>query len=95
MLKYHKDKDEDGDYKGRPVPSNVNAPSERIAKKLSKIFNSLTPPEGKSIKNGTEFAKKVNGIKITWSEEIGSYDVTSFYSSIPIPHTMGLHKKVG
>lgn len=93
LLKYHKDKDPDGDYKGRPVASNVNAPSERIAKKLSKIFNSLTPPEGKSVLNGIDFASKVNGLTISRNEEIGSYDVTSLYPSIPIPYSMNLLKK--
>lgn len=47
-------------YKGRPVSSNVNAPSEAITKKQSKIFNSHPPPKGKSTKNGTEFAKSLN-----------------------------------
>lgn len=87
LLKYHKPVDEDGDYKGRPVASNINAPTERIAKKLSKIFNSLTPPEGKSVLNGTEFAQLINGTTVGRNEEIGSYDVTSLYPSIPIPYT--------
>lgn len=87
---YHKEVDEDGDCKGRPVASNTNAPKEKIAKKLSKIFNSMTPPEGKSVKKGIEFANLVNGTKTTRNEEIGSYDVTALYPSIPIPYSMTL-----
>lgn len=93
LLKHHKPVDEDGDCKGRPVASNVNAPTEIIAKKLSAIFNSLTPPEGKAVKNGIEFANIINGTKIGRNEEIGSYDVTSLYPSTPIPFSMKLLKK--
>lgn len=71
LLKYHKEKDADGDYKGRPVTSNVNAPTEKITKKLFKIFNSMTAPEGKSVSNGIEFAKKVNGKKSHETKKLG------------------------
>lgn len=86
--KNHKPLDPDGDMKMRPIASNINAPSENIAKKLSKIFNSMTPPKGKSVKNGTEFANLVHNMEIKRTEDMGSYDVTSLYPSIPIPKAM-------
>lgn len=42
LLKLHKDVDVDGDYKGRPVASNTNAPSENMAKKIVKDFQFST-----------------------------------------------------
>lgn len=90
LMKTHKDVDEDGDMKARPVASNTNAPTESIAKKLSKIFNALPSPKGKSVKNGTEFAQQVNGEIVHRNEEMGSYDVTSLYPSIPIDFTLKL-----
>lgn len=90
LIKTHKDPDEDGDMKARPVASNVNAPTETISKKLSKIFNALPPPKGKSVKNGTDFAAQVNGEKVNKNEEMGSYDVSSLYPSIPILFTLDL-----
>lgn len=89
-LKTHKEPDEDGDLKARPISSNINAPTETIAKKLSDIFNSLPPPESKSVKNGVEFAKKVDGVKVSRVEEMGSYDVASLYPSVPVEYTLGL-----
>lgn len=91
--KNHKPPDEDGDIKMRPIASNINAPTETIAKKLSKIFNSLPPPKGKSVKNGTEFAKMVNNVEIKRTDDMGSYDVTALYPSIPIPEAIVYLKK--
>lgn len=64
LLKLHKEVDDDGDYKARPVACNTNAPSEKVAKNLSEIYNALPPPKGLSVKNGIEFAKKINGTRI-------------------------------
>lgn len=89
-LKTHKETDVDGDMKARPVSSNINAPTEAIAKNLSEIFNSLPPPKGKSVKNGMEFAKQVNGMEMGRVEEMGSYDVTALYPSIPVEYTIKL-----
>lgn len=92
LLKYHKATDADGDYKARPVSSNINAPTESIAKKLSSIFNSMPAPKGRSVKNGTEFARLVSGTKLLRNEEQGSYDVTALYPSVPIDFSILLLK---
>lgn len=93
LLKTHKEVDDDGDMKSRPVASNTNAPTEAIAKKLTKIFNGLPKPKGLSVLNGTEFAKQVNGVPINRNEEMGSYDVSSLYPSVPIDFSMRLLMK--
>lgn len=88
MLKTHKEVDSDGDLKARPVASNTNAPTEAMSKKLSKIFNDLPPPKGMTVKNGTDFANLVNGMEVRKCEEMGSYDVTSLYPSVPVPYAL-------
>ncbi len=88
LLKLHKDVDDEGDYKARPVACNTNAPSEALAKKLVAIFSSMTPPKGLTVKNGIEFAKFIHGTKVKRNEEMGSYDVTALYPSIPIDEAM-------
>lgn len=96
LFKTHKDPDEEGDMKARPVASNTNAPTEAMSKKLSDIFNALPPPEGRrmvKVKNGMEFANLVNGIKVNRTEKMGSYDVSSLYPSVPIPFTLDLLMK--
>lgn len=54
------------------------------------VLVSLPPPKGKSVLNGTAFARQVNGEKVNKNEEMGSYDVSSLYPSIPIQFTLGL-----
>ena len=61
-----------------------------MSKKLSKIFNDLPPPEGMTVKNGTEFANLVNGMEVKKTEEMGSYDVTSLYPSAPVMFSLDL-----
>lgn len=90
LLKTHKNRDEDGDFKARPVASNTNAPTEAIAKKLAKIFSAYPRPKGKSVLNGTDFARQVNDEPVQRNEEMGSYDISSLYPSIPIDFTVRL-----
>lgn len=86
MAKTHKLKDlrVADDLKMRPVASNVDAPTEKIAKWLVKKFKKLEPPKGKSVKNSMEFTKAVENVKLTRNDTMGSYDVTALYPSIPI-----------
>lgn len=88
LLKTHKPPDDDGDLKARPVASNTNAPTETIAKRLCDIFKALPRPKGKSVLNGTDFARQVNGERVNKNEEMGSYDVSSLYPNIPVDFSM-------
>lgn len=72
FIKIHKEPDSDGDRKARPVASNINAPTERIAKKLVKFFGNFPKPKGKSVLNGTEFARQMYGETVSRNEEMGS-----------------------
>lgn len=79
--------------KMRPVASNIDAPTEKIAKWLVKEFKKLKPPKGKSVKNAIEFMKLVKGVEVKRTETMGSYDVVSLFPSIPMDKTMILLRK--
>lgn len=89
LAKTHKMKDltNADEIKMRPVASNTDATTEKIAKKLVKEFKKLEPPEGKSVKNALEFVKAVKNVKVRRNETMGSYDVKSLYPSIPLKKT--------
>lgn len=76
--------------KMRPVASNIDAPTEKIAKWLVTEFRKLTPPKGKSVKNAQEFMEVMKDVKIKRNETIGSYDVISLFPSIPMGVTYEL-----
>uniref|UniRef100_T1H4D1 Uncharacterized protein n=1 Tax=Megaselia scalaris TaxID=36166 RepID=T1H4D1_MEGSC len=48
----------------RPIISNINIPSSRIAKFLVSEFSSLKPPQGFYIKNSFEIADEIFGMQI-------------------------------
>lgn len=76
--------------KMRPVASNIDAPTEKIAKWLVKDFKKLKPPKGRSVKNALGFMKVVNGVVVKRNEMMGSYDAVSLFPSIPMKLTMTL-----
>ena len=43
----------------RPIASNINAPTQKIAKWLIEQFNKLDPPLGLSVKNSIDFVNKI------------------------------------
>lgn len=54
----------------RPIASNINAPTQKIAKWLIEQFNSLDPPLNLSVKNSIDFVSKVKNLRITRNETI-------------------------
>jgi len=54
---------ESQELKMRPVASNINAPTEKIAKKLVEIFGKLKPPKGRSVKSYKEFIERAKKIE--------------------------------
>lgn len=68
----------------RPICSNINAPTDKLAKWLIKEFNKIKKPAGFDIKNSIELVKKLKNLKITRNECLISFDVKSLYPSIPI-----------
>lgn len=70
-----------------PLP-RIDTPKEAMGKMFTKIFNSLTPPKRKAVKNGIELVQSVKDVKIKKNEEMCSYDVTSLYPSVLISFSM-------
>lgn len=69
----------------RPIVSNCNAPTEKIAKWLVKIFKEYPKPEGFYIENCYELCDNLKDLKIGENEIIVSFDVESLFPSIPSP----------
>lgn len=95
LAKTHKPKDLNSSegLKMRPVVSNLEAPTEKVAKWLAKEFKKMRPPKGKSVKNALEFVKAIENVRLKKNETMGSYDVVALYPSIPMNETMILFKK--
>lgn len=70
--------------KMRPISSNIDAPCEMIAKWLVQQFSKLKPPKSLAVKNGNDFIKQMNGVKIFENEIMVSYDVESLYPNVPV-----------
>lgn len=68
----------------RPIASNINAPTQKLAKWLIQKFNLLEPPTSLSIKNSIDFVDKVKNVRITRNETMISFDVKSLFPSIPV-----------
>lgn len=67
----------------RPVVTTIDDPTCKIAKFLTKYFNSFRKFPSRSIKNSLEFTKLMNEVKIEENEEMISFDVQALYPSIP------------
>lgn len=85
LAKIHK-----ADRPMRPISSNINAPTEKIAKWLVSEFRSIKSPTGLTVKNGIDFVDKMKNIRITRNEILVSFDVTSLFPNVPIPYTLNI-----
>jgi Reverse transcriptase (RNA-dependent DNA polymerase) len=79
LPKTHKEGD-----KMRQIVTNVNAPTSRIAKYLTRKTSELKQPKGFAIKNTKELLEKMKDLKIWEDEELVSFDVEALYPSVPI-----------
>lgn len=74
--------------KVRPIVSNLNAPTEKIAKWLVKEINSLSRIDSLSVKNSFEFIERIQNLTINEDEMMISFDVESLFPSIPVPDAL-------
>lgn len=79
--------------KMRPIVSNVNAPTYKIAKWLVKELNKLPRIKSRSVKNSFEFIEKIKDILIAIDEIMISFDVSSLFPSIPVDIALNELKK--
>jgi hypothetical protein len=71
----------------RPISSNNNAPTERIAKWLNNKFTQLPNSPSEWVKNTCE---RVKDITLNEDELRVSFDVTALYPNVPIPAAIKL-----
>lgn len=71
----------------RPIVSNINSPSERLAKWLVSEFQNLPPFPTFSVKNSIEFVKKVETTILSDDETMCSFDVSSLFPNVPLKET--------
>ena len=77
----------------RPISSNINAPTQNIAKWLIQQFKKLEPPPSLSIKNSIDFVDKIKNVRISRNETMFSFDVKSLFPSIPVDKAILLLEK--
>ena len=79
----------------RPIVSAVGSPTYNLAKWLSREFENLPDHEPSfSVKNNIEFINKIKDITLHEGEILVSFDVSSLFPSVPIPHTLGYLKEL-
>lgn len=74
----------------RPIASNINVPTQKIAKWLIQQFKLLDPPPRLCFE--FHFVDKIKNSKITRNEAV-SFDVKSLFPSIPIDKALELLDK--
>lgn len=79
-----------GGDKMRPINSCVGTPCYKTAKWLAKEFASMNPPRGFAIKNARELIQELKGVVIEPDEVMVSFDIDSYFPSVPVPDAMEL-----
>jgi hypothetical protein len=74
----------------RPISSNNNATTKKIAKWLSNEFKNLLDPPGQWVKNKFESVERVKDVTLEKDELLVSFDVAALYPNVPIPAAMKL-----
>lgn len=74
--------------KVRPIVSNINSPTEKIAKWLVNEIKSLPRIDSLSVKNSFEFIDLAKEMSIMEDEMMISFDVESLFPSIPVPEAL-------
>ena len=75
----------------RPIVNFTTAPGFRTAKKLVKIIkDNLTIENNHTVKNVTDFIRKVNNIKLFPNYKLVSLDIVNLYTNIPINDTLNI-----
>lgn len=70
--------------KMRPIVSNINAPSYKMAKWLVSEMKRLPKLDSCSVKNSIEFVEKISNCMLNENEVMTSFDVSSLFPSIPV-----------
>jgi hypothetical protein len=77
----------DGEEPGkklRPITSNIDGPSEIVAKRLAYQFKQLPGHSGFYVENTQDAIKKLQDIQIEDDECMVPFDVTALFPNVPI-----------
>ena len=77
----------------RPIVSSRGSINYEVAKELSRILRTLVRKSPHYIKNTGDFVQQVRGIKLQPTESISSYDVSAFFTSVPIESAITIIRK--
>jgi hypothetical protein len=77
----------------RPITSNIDAPSEMVAKRLAYQFKQLPGPSVFYVENTQDGIRKLQDIQIEDDECMVSFDVTALFQNVPIEDALSLLKK--
>ena len=67
----------------RPIVSSIGSITYNVARHIANILSPMVGKNGHSIKNSTEFAKKIQNMEIPPGRHMISYDVSALFTSIP------------
>lgn len=67
--------------KMRPIVSNINAPTYKLAKWLVSEFKKLPQFESLSVKNSLEFVEKIKDLELSGNEIMISFDVSRYFQA--------------
>jgi hypothetical protein len=79
--------------KMRPIVSNNDAPTEKIAKWINERFEELPTPIGLYVNNTLEALDHLKDMSIAEDECLVSFDVTALFPNVPIDLTLTLLKR--
>ena len=74
----------------RPIVTSIGSVSYGVAKELAKIIKSLMGCSHDHVHNSAQFGEEMKRTKIEQGECITSYDVTTLFTSIPVPSTLDI-----
>jgi hypothetical protein len=77
----------------RPTTSNIDAPSEIVAKRLTYQFKQFPGLSGFYVENTQDAIKKLQDIQIQDDECMVSFDVTALFPNVPIEDVLSLLNK--
>lgn len=76
------------DYPLRPVMPNVGSISHPVAKYLANTMGPLVGQTPQNVNNSVDFANKISDVFVPPGQTLVSYDVSSLFTSIPVPDAL-------
>lgn len=74
----------------RPINSNVLTPTYKLAKWLAKEMEQLKKPKDFSVINASELIEELKHETIEEDEVLVSFDIESYFPSVPVPESMDI-----